>query len=126
MGAESATDLSARTRLTVPLAIVGAALPVSGISAWYTDRACNHLEGDVEVAQPGTPRGSWCSAVEPGHHWWILLVAPVLAAFALVVILSLWCPERGRSVYVAVWTVLCALLVAQAVHVFSLRAYPEF
>lgn len=100
-------------------------LPVSGISALYTDLACNHLEGDVEVAEPGTPRGSWCSVVEPEHHWWWLFVAPAMAAFALVALLSLWRSARGGLRYLAVWMLLCVLLTAQDIHVLSLRAYLE-
>ena len=111
--------------MSAALATGGAVLAVSGICAWYTDRACNHLEGDVEVAEPGTPRGSWCSVVEPGHHWWVLLLAPALAAFALVALLSLWHQARGGLSYAVVWALLCALLSAQTIHVFSLRAYLE-
>jgi hypothetical protein len=121
MGAGSGPDLRGRKTSTAAFATAGAVLPASGISAWYTDRACNHIEGDVEVSQPGTPRGSWCSVLEPGHHRWALLLAPALAAFAL---LSLCRAARKGSVYVAVWALICALLSAQAIHVFSLPAYP--
>jgi hypothetical protein len=100
--------------LTAALATGRAVLPVSGISAWYTDLGCNHLEGDVEVAEPGTPRGSWCSFVEPAHRWWWLLVVPAVAVSTLVAL-----------VYVAVWAFLCVLLAVQDIHVLSLRAYLE-
>lgn len=111
-----------------PTAIVSAVtvgacvLPVSALGAWVSDRECNHLEGDVEVAEPGTPRGSWCSAVQPGHSWVPLLLVPVLLAVVLMLALSRW---RSHLLSSLVWLLVCALVLAQMYHLESLRAYLE-
>jgi len=97
-------------------------LPVSAPLAWITDRACNHLEGDVEVAQPGTPRGAWCSVVEPGHSRLMLMLVPALLAVMFVILLSRW---RSAGLCFAIWVVVCALLGAVASHIEMIRAYPE-
>jgi hypothetical protein len=95
-------------------------LPVSAICACTTNRACNHLGGDVQIAEPGTPRGAWCAAVDQHYHWILLMLAPALIA-AIMVLLSgrrgwLWCSLA--------WTITCTLTIAQALHIETLRAYP--
>ncbi len=99
--------------------------PCAALGALGTDRACNHLEGDVSAAEPGTPRGRWCATVEPGHHPWVLLAGPVLAAFALVVLLSLAPRLRAAPVRWGVAGLLCAAALAQLWVVGTLRPINE-
>jgi hypothetical protein len=104
-------------------ALVAAAsvLPVSALCAWATDEACNHLEGDVRVAERGTPRGSWCDAVDRSGHWIVLVAGPCLLALVLVLICG-----RRRWLYLLAWSLAVGVAVAQAVVVDDLRAYPLF
>lgn len=101
-------------------------MPVAVLTGWLTDRTCFHLQGGVEAAIPGTPRAGWCSAVEPGHHWWPLAVVPVIACFALISLCSLWAPLATTRARIAITVTICALALLQAAHADELKAYSEF
>ena len=95
-------------------------LPIALPAALLTDHECYRLQGDVEAAEPDTPRGRWCSVVEPGHHWWTLALYPVLASFLLVALLSL-SPRTARTgLRVLAVGVICGLTILQAAHTASL------
>lgn len=94
-------------------------LAAGGLCAIAGDDECNHLVGDVMVAQRGTPRGTWCGAVQWDERW--VAVAAVPAVLTLVVVLL---AGRRRGVTVAACGVGLALTSAPALVMASLRAYP--
>lgn len=79
------------------------------------------LEGNISAPEPGTPRQHWCPAVEPGHHWWALLVVPVLLTFALIALLSLVPRLSTPAVRIGVTVLICVLVRIQAAHTDSLQ-----
>src|SRR3954470_8755637 len=61
-------------------------LAFGGMCAWAGDRECNHLTGDIAVVEPGTPRGSWCDAVQWHLHWLPVAIAAATLTFALILL----------------------------------------
>jgi len=95
-------------------------LPVAGLFALADDQLCNHLEGDIMVAEPATPRGAWCSALHWDAHWLLVVVVPAVVVLVLVLVVG-----RRPSAYVPIWVVGAALAAWPAIVMSELRAYLE-
>jgi hypothetical protein len=94
-------------------------LAVGGLCELAADDECNHLVGDVVVAERGTPRGEWCGAVHWDQRWLAVLVVPAVIALLVVLVAG-----RRRSVCIAACGVGLLLTSAPALIMASLRAYP--
>jgi hypothetical protein len=66
-------------------AVITAALvlPVGAYCALAAGTNCNHIQGNIEVAEKGTPRGDWCTAIQWHGRWLLLVVVPPAATFLL-------------------------------------------
>src|SRR5437868_5182362 len=86
-------------------AIAALVLAVGGLCAVAGDRECNHLMGDIAVAEPGTPRGSWCEAVQWHLHWLPVAIAAATLTFALILLAGrrpwLYMPAAGLGMAAA-------------------------
>jgi hypothetical protein len=94
-------------------------LPVGGLFALADDQLCDHLEGDVAVAAPDTPRGAWCDALHRDSHWLLVVAVPPLVVLALTLAVG-----RRPGRYLAIWLAGAALAAAPAIVMSGLRAYP--
>ena len=94
-------------------------LPVTAFAAFLGDRECNHLDGDIAVADRHTPRGAWCAAVQWQFHWLLLVVAPAALTFALVLLAG-----RRQWLYLPAWATGAAAAMTPVIVMDGLRAYP--
>lgn len=105
---------SPRLRVTIerlrnvagPLLLVGI---FGGFCSLLVHEACLNASPPLPVAEPGTPRGRYCSAVIPEKPWILMLIAPC----AIVLLTGLLVPRKGVAFIVAL--VLCLVLVANAI-----------
>jgi hypothetical protein len=58
------------------LAAAAIVLAVGGLCALAADDECNHLVGDIAVAERGTPRGARRGAVQWDQRWLAVLLVP--------------------------------------------------
>ena len=93
-------------------------LPVGLLSANGADRQCNHIEGDIEVAEKGTPRGHWCATIQWHWHWLLLVVVPPLVTLAIALAAG-----RRRWARWAAWGAGVALASVPVMILGTLRAY---
>lgn len=100
------------------LALAAAVLPVTALFAYSDDLLCNHLKGDVMVAERDTPRGGWCSALHWDAHWLLVVVTPAIVVLALVLAVG-----RRPQWYTPIWAVGAALAAWPAIVMSGLRAY---
>jgi len=107
-------------RLRSAFLAAGLVLPVSGLAAVGADGACNHLQGDIVVAEDGTPRGNWCAAVQWHWHWLLLVFVPALVTLVLALAAG-----RRRPLRVAAWGLGVVLALAPVLVLGQLRAYYE-
>ena len=108
-----ADQTAQRWRLGVALLTVAA---VGGLCAVGVHYGCLHPPPPVIVPDPGTPRGTYCSAVIPAKPWIVMVLIP--CAFVALVGLA----ARTRR---ALWlwaAVTCLLLVANVIAANSLSA----
>jgi hypothetical protein len=108
-----------RNALRVALLPAALVLPISAICALLTDQNCNHLQGNIEVAEPQTSGGRWCAAVNDHGHWILLAFGPPLVA-ALIVLIPFDVAQRRDwlpPLMAVAWLVGCAVSVAVAIHV---------
>jgi cytochrome bd-type quinol oxidase subunit 2 len=109
---------TAKTVVVVALAV----LPISLLCVAANDQACNHLAGDISVAEQGTPRGSWCDAVQWHSRWLVTVFGPPAVAAMLVVLAGRRRRRRPWVDYLA-WSVGAILAIALAIYGSRLRAY---
>ena len=93
-------------------------LPFSTLCVWLSDQACNQLEGDIAVAEHGTPRGGWCETVQWDAHWLVLLLGPAVLTFVLVLV-----GRRRPWFYVSAWAVGAIAAAVPVLVMNDLRAY---
>jgi len=93
-------------------------LAVGGLCELAADDGCNHLVGDVMVAEPGTPRGAWCSAVQWDQRW-----VGVVALPAVLTLVPVLLAGRRRRVRIAACVIGLLLTSVPVLVMASLRAY---
>jgi hypothetical protein len=101
------------------LAAAALVLAVGGLCELAADDECNHLVGDIVVAERGTPRGAWCGAVQWDQRWLAVLLVPAALTLLLVLVAG-----ARRSVRIAACGIGLVLTSAPALIMASLRAYP--
>jgi hypothetical protein len=115
-----ASRRSARATAKTVVVVALAVLPISLLCVAANNQACNHLAGDISVAEQGTPRGSWCDAVQWHSRWLVTVFGPPAIAAMLVVLAG-----RRRRPWVGylAWSVGAVLAIALAIYGSRLRAY---
>jgi hypothetical protein len=118
-GATRNLHVSYRGRARSAVVVALATLPVGILGALANDRNCDHLLGDVTVAEPGTPRAGFCDAVHWHSHWIAAIAAPVI----LAAVVGASASQRHRSwVQACGWLVGVGIAVAVAVYLAGLPA----
>jgi hypothetical protein len=105
---------------TAGLRAAACVLPFSGLASLLADQDCNHLEGDIMVAEAGTPRGDLCDAIQWDQRWLLLLLVPPALAFLAALLTG-----RGSWLYKAILGIGAALPFVAVAWLESLEAYFE-